>query len=190
MSGIYYEIMIISPLSIPGAAVVTFTPHGDDRGEFCRIFCLNELKEIHGNRRIVQINRSVTRQSGTVRGMHFQNPPCAEMKFFQCTRGRVFDVVVDIRKDSPSFLSWVGIELSPDIRKMVVIPEGCAHGFQAMTDDVEVLYFTTAFYAPDCEEGIRFDDPKIGIRWPLPVRGVSERDMQHPLLSDDEGNNR
>lgn len=190
MSGIYYEIMIISPLSIPGAAVVTFTPHGDDRGEFCRIFCLNELKEILENRRVIQINRSVTRLSGTVRGMHFQNPPCAEMKFFQCTRGRVFDVVVDIRKDSPSFLSWVGIELSPDIRKMVVIPEGCAHGFQAMTDDVEVLYFTTAFYAPDCEEGIRFDDPKIGIRWPLPVRGVSERDMQHPLLSDDEGNNR
>jgi dTDP-4-dehydrorhamnose 3,5-epimerase len=176
--------MIISPLSIPGAAIVTFTPYVDERGEFCRLFCLNELKDILGDRKIVQINRSVTRKSGTVRGMHFQNPPCAEMKLFQCTRGRVFDVVIDIRKDSPTYLSWAGVELSPDLRKMVIIPEGCAHGFQALTDDAEVLYFTTAFYAPDYEGGIRFDDPKIDIHWPLPERGVSERDMNHPLISD------
>lgn len=180
----YWEIMIISPLSIPGAAVVTFTPHIDDRGEFCRIFCADELKDILQGKSIVQINRSLTKGSGMIRGMHFQYPPKAEMKLFQCTRGRVFDVLVDIRKGSSTFLSWIGIELSPDLRKMVVIPEGCAHGFQAMTDDVEVLYFTTEFYAPDCEGGIRFNEPKIGIQWPLRAAGVSERDMSHPLISE------
>jgi dTDP-4-dehydrorhamnose 3,5-epimerase and related enzymes len=116
--------------------------------------------------------------------MHFQYPPKSEMKLFQCIKGGVFDVLVDIRKGSSTFLSWIGIELSPDIGKMVVIPEGCAHGFQAMTNDVEVLYFTTEFYAPDYEGGVRFDDPKIGIQWPLRATGVSERDMNHPFLSD------
>lgn len=176
--------MIISPLSIAGAAVVTFTPHIDERGEFCRLFCVEELKGIVLNRKIVQINRSTTELAGTIRGLHFQSPPHAEMKFFQCTRGSVFDVIVDIRKNSPTFLSYYGIELSPGLRKMVVIPEGCAHGFQALEDDVEVMYFTTEYYQPGSEGGIRFDDPKIGITWSLPVTDLSDRDRNHPLIND------
>ncbi len=180
----YWVIMIISPLSIPGAAVVTFTPHIDDRGEFCRIFCADELKDILQDRCIVQINCSITKRSGIIRGMHFQYPPKAEMKFVQCTRGRVFDVLVDIRKGSSTFLSWIGIELSPDLRKMVVIPEGCAHGFQVLEDNSELLYLHTASYSPEYEGALSVFDPRIGVEWPLPPGQISERDQNHPFITE------
>lgn len=164
--------MIITQLPIHGAAVVKFTPFSDERGEFVRLFCAEELRCFLQGRMILQINKSTTKAAGMVRGLHFQYPPKSEMKLLQSIKGRVFDVLVDIRKNSPTYLSWVGVELSPELRQMVIIPEGCAHGFQALENEVEVLYFSTEYYSPEFEGGIRYDDPKIGIDWPVQPLGV------------------
>ena len=118
----------------------------------------------------------MTKQKGTIRGMHFQNPPHAEMKIVRCVKGSIFDVAVDLRKDSPTLLRWHGEILSADNMKALVIPEGCAHGFQSLEDDVELVYISTSPYCKEAEGGIRFDDPKVQIQWPLPVTVISEKD--------------
>lgn len=156
----------------------------DHRGAFARFFCNQELSEIIKERKIVQINHSITKLKGAVRGMHFQCPPHAEMKLIRCLRGRVFDVALDLRKNSESFLKYHCEELSPENGKMIIIPEGFAHGFQVLEEDSELLYLHTAFYHPDSEGGVRFDDPAISIAWPLQTGDISERDKKHPLIDE------
>jgi dTDP-4-dehydrorhamnose 3,5-epimerase len=155
----------------------------DVRGTFTRFYCKNELEAIWGNREIEQINRSITTKIGAVRGMHFQHPPFAEMKIVRCLNGRVFDVAVDLREGSKTFLKWHAQELSASNNLMLVIPEGCAHGFQVLEPNSELLYLHSAKYAPLAEGGLRFDDPELNIAWPLPVTDLSERDKGHQLLN-------
>jgi dTDP-4-dehydrorhamnose 3,5-epimerase len=174
--------MKILTTSLGGVFVVETTSFSDKRGVFSRLYCESELSEIVRARRIVQINHSRTALAGALRGMHFQPPPHAETKFVRCLRGCVFDVAVDLRSGSPSFLQWHAEELSPANARMLVIPEGCAHGFQALENDTELLYFHTSAYAPHAEAGVRFDDPRLAIRWPLPVVDLSPRDSALPPL--------
>lgn len=170
---------------IPGAWVIESTAFQDNRGAFSRLFCSRELQAIVGPRTIVQINHSITRGVGAVRGLHFQNPPHAEMKIVRCLKGRVFDVAVDLRQGSPTFLKWTAVELTPENRFAFVIPEGCAHGFQVLEEDSELLYLHTAFYTPDAEGAVRFDEPRIGVNWPLAPTDLSTRDLSHPHLKED-----
>lgn len=172
-----------TPLS--GLIVVETTPVADTRGRFTRIFCDTELATAQPNLQFRQINLSATRQRGTVRGLHYQVPPAAETKLIRCLRGRVFDVAVDLRRDSPTFLGWHAVELSSENDQQVLIPEGFAHGFQALTDDVELLYMHTSPWTPSHEIGIRHDDPRLGITWPLPVSHLSNRDSGYSLLTED-----
>lgn len=172
-----------TPLS--GLIVVETTPVRDPRGRFTRIFCDAELAAARSHLQFRQINLSATGQRGTVRGLHYQMPPAAEAKLIRCLRGSVFDVAIDLRRDSPTFLAWHAVELSSGNDRQVLIPEGFAHGFQSLTDDVELLYMHTAPWTPSHEIGVRHDDPRIGIAWPLPVSQVSDRDSSYSLLSDD-----
>lgn len=169
---------------LAGLLVATSAPAHDHRGAFARLFCADALSAALGQRQIVQINHSLTHAVGAVRGLHYQLPPHAEMKMVRCLRGRVFDVAVDLRTDSPTFLQWHGEELSPDKGRMMIIPEGFAHGFQALEANSELLYLHTAFYTPDAERGIAHDEPRLDIHWPLPATDLSTRDQQHPPLAD------
>ncbi len=170
---------------IAGVALVKTVSHNDARGHFYRAFCQNELASILGNRKIEQINVSHTASVGTVRGMHFQRAPHAEMKLIRCLQGKIWDVVVDLRRKSDTFMKWHAAELSPEAFNMLVIPEGCAHGFQVLKPESELLYLHTAGYSPEAEGGIRFDDPLVSISWPLPVSDISARDMSFPFLQSD-----
>jgi len=171
-----------TPLS--GVVVIETAVIADHRGAFTRLFCDRELSSLLGARRIVQINHSVTRVPGAVRGMHFQNPPHAEMKFVRCLRGRVWDVAIDLRRGSPTFLQWHAEELSPDGSSMMVIPEGCAHGFQVLEPESELLYLHTAHYEKSAEAGVRYNDPRVDIVWPLDAIQLSDRDKNHPRLDE------
>lgn len=175
----------ILPTAIPDLFVVETSPHIDARGTFARFFCENELLGLIGDRRIVQINHSRTAAVGALRGLHFQNPPHAEMKLVRCLKGRIWDVAVDLRRDSPTFLCWHGEELTPANLRMMIIPEGFAHGFQVLERDSELLYLHTAFHAPGAEGGLRYDDPTLGIAWPLAATELSTRDALHPLIQAD-----
>jgi len=157
----------------------------DSRGGFGRFFCAEDLRLLLGERRIVQINHSFTVNAGAIRGMHFQRPPHAERKFVRCLKGKVWDVAVDLRPNSPTYLRWHAEELSAENRRMMVIPEGCAHGFQAQVECSELLYLHTDYYSPDDEGGVRYDDPALKIQWPLPATDISSRDMSHPLIGKD-----
>jgi dTDP-4-dehydrorhamnose 3,5-epimerase len=171
--------------SLPGVYEAETVPNQDPRGQFARIFCNATLAEAQGCREIVQINHSVTRAVGTVRGLHFQRPPRADAKWVRCLRGRVWDVAVDLRRGSPTFLRWHAIELSADLMNAVFIPEGCAHGFQVLEPGSELLYLHTAAYSQQYEGAVRWDDRRLMIGWPLLVDGLSERDRNHPPLDDD-----
>jgi dTDP-4-dehydrorhamnose 3,5-epimerase len=175
----------IEKISIEGLQVIQRQPIGDDRGYLERIFCSDELKKIIGQRSIVQINHSLTEKAGTLRGLHFQHPPFAEMKFVSCLRGEVFDLAVDLRKDSPTFLQWHAEVLTEANHKTFVIPEGFAHGFQTLTDDCELLYLHTAAYAPDTEAGLNALDPRLAIAWPMSISERSVRDQQHAMLTSE-----
>ena len=174
--------MKISVTPITGLHLVETTPYADARGSFMRLFCERELAALIEPRRILQSNYSRTSALGAVRGLHFQYPPYAEMKLVRCLRGRVWDVTVDLRRRSPTFLCWHAEELTPTNARMMVIPEGFAHGFQVLEPESELLYLHTAFYEPGAEGGLRYDDPRLGIPWPLPVVDLSARDGNHPLL--------
>ncbi len=176
--------MILEKIPLDGAAVIDSEPFIDHRGAFARFFCEEELAEIIGNRHIVNVNFSRTDQKGAIRGLHFQYPPKAEMKFVRCIRGAVYDVIVDVRRDSSTFLKWFGIELSAENMKMLCVPEGFAHGFQVLEESSEMLYLHTEFYSREHEGGLRYSDPVIDIEWPLEATDVSERDRDHPLLSE------
>lgn len=175
----------IEETGIAGAVVISSTRRGDERGSFARWFCEEELATVWGDHRIMQANNSVTAEPGSVRGMHFQHAPHAEKKLIRCLAGRVFDVVLDLRAASPTFLQWRAVELAAGDDRAILIPEGCAHGFQALETDSSLLYLHTAMYAPQAEGGVRHDDPRAAIAWPLPPRNLSLRDLQHPLLPPD-----
>lgn len=174
--------MNIEQTAISGVVVAENTGSNDARGAFRRLYCEAALTAVIGSRRIVQINHSRTAQVGAIRGLHYQHPPSAEMKLVRCLRGRVWDVAVDLRAGSPTFLQWHAEELGPERARMLVVPEGCAHGFQVLEPDSELLYLHTACYAPHLEGGARWDDPALSIAWPLRVTELSERDARHPLL--------
>lgn len=174
----------VTPLPIEGAALVESTSYKDKRGEFTRLYCTDELRPLLAARKIAQVNHSHTEAKGAVRGLHFQHPPHAEMKLVRCLKGKVWDVIVDLRKNSPTFLKWHAVELSSS-KQMVMIPEGCAHGFQTLESHSELLYLHTALYTPGSEGGVRVDDPMLGITWPLPLSELSERDQQYSLLTAD-----
>jgi dTDP-4-dehydrorhamnose 3,5-epimerase len=175
--------VIFRPTELSGVVVVELEPFVDERGSFTRTFDA-ELFAAHGlDPRVVQCNNSFNPQAGTLRGLHYQLAPHAECKFVRCAQGRVFDVAVDLRPDSPTHRRWVGVELSAHNRLCVVVPEGCAHGFQTLEDDSEVHYQTSAAYAPEADRGVRWDDPAFAIRWPQPPAGgriLSVRDRAHP----------
>lgn len=175
--------MKVHQTSISGVVVVETTPFHDARGAFSRLYCERGLGTVLGDRRIVQINHSRTHLIGAVRGLHYQLPPHAEMKLVRCLSGRVWDVAVDLRTESPTLGQWHAEQLTADNARLLVIPEGCAHGFQTLEANCELLYLHSEFYAPDAEAGVRWDDPRIGITWPLPVTDLSERDTLHPLLT-------
>lgn len=159
------------------------TRRGDERGHFSRLYCESALQEATGILRPpVQINHSYSQSKGTLRGMHFQRAPALEAKTVRCLRGRVYDVAVDLREGSPTFLKHHAVELSPESGLAFVIPEGFAHGFQTLTDDCELLYLHGTPYTPAHEGGLRYDDPALGIDWPLPVSVLSERDASFPLI--------
>jgi dTDP-4-dehydrorhamnose 3,5-epimerase len=170
----------------PLAGVVVVHPElrTDERGGFARVFCQEEFAAQDMEVNVTQANVSVNARAGTVRGMHFQRPPHAEAKLVRATRGAVFDVAVDVRRESPTFLQWFGTRLDERDRTMLYVPPGCAHGYQALDDDTEVTYLVSQAYAPDHEGGLRHDDPALGIAWPLPVTSLSPKDAAWPLLGD------
>jgi dTDP-4-dehydrorhamnose 3,5-epimerase len=170
-------------LTLAGLVVIERIPIGDRRGFLERLFCAETFSEIGLHKPIVQINRTLTQKKATVRGMHFQHPPHAEMKIVSCLRGEVFDVAVDLRAGSATFLQWHGEILTGENNRSLFIPEGFAHGFQTLTAECELLYLHTANYAPQSEEGISPTDPRINIHWPLPVGDLSDRDTKHPPLT-------
>ncbi len=174
--------MDIALTPINGVFVVETSKHIDHRGSFFRAYCRNEMGAIIGDRQIVQINISRTRKAGAIRGMHYQSSPHGEMKLIRCLKGRVWDVAVDLRADSSTYLKWHAVELSGENARMMVIPEGCAHGFQVIEADSELLYLHTGFYAPEAEKGIAYNDPSISIAWPIPVTELSKRDSQHVFI--------
>lgn len=174
--------MKIYPTPISGLLRIETKPYADERGSFSRFFCEQELSGIIRQRRIVQINYSLTNCVGAIRGLHYQRPPHSEMKLIRCLKGRVWDVSVDLRKSSPTYLRWHAEELSATNARMVVIPEGFAHGYQVLEPDSELLYLHTAFYEPQSEGGLRHDDPLLNINWPNPVTDLSFRDANHSLI--------
>ena len=177
--------MKINDTPLQDVFIIEPEPFKDDRGLFARVFCQQELQHILHNKNIVQINHSLTRQKGAIRGMHFQYSPMAETKVVKCLRGSVFDVIIDLRNGSFTFLKWHGEILSGENMKMMYVPEGCAHGFQTLEENSELLYFHTEFYSPEHESGVRYDDPMINISWPLEVTDVSEKDRNYPLLDEE-----
>ncbi len=165
---------------VAGAYLIELEKRGDERGFFARAWCKREFEEHGLCARLCQANVSFNRYQGTLRGLHFQRAPHAENKLVRCTRGAIFDVALDLRPESPSFRKWVGFELSAENGRMLYVPEGCAHGYQTLRDNCEVFYQVTEFYAPEDEGGVAYDDPAFGIRWPLPVTVISDRDKNHP----------
>jgi len=172
--------MIFHKTPIKGARLIELEARGDDRGFFARFFCEKEFGEAGLETRFVQINNSLTGKAGTLRGMHYQLPPHGEVKVVRCIRGALYDVILDLRPDSPSYGASFGAELTAENRMMMYVPRGCAHGFVTMTDDTEALYLVSDFYAPDAERGVRFNDPKFAIKWAVDPVEVSEKDGKWP----------
>jgi len=172
----------ITDLSLAGLKRVERQRLGDSRGFLSRLFCAEQLATAGWLQPIAQINHTYTGRCGTVRGMHFQRPPHAEMKLVTCVQGEVWDVAVDLRAGSPTFLRWHAERLSADNGRALLIPEGFAHGFQTLTDGVELLYCHSAAYAPDAEGGIHPQDERLGVTWPLAITELSARDAAHPML--------
>ena len=168
---------------VPGAYVVELEPISDERGFFARTWCADEFRRKGLNPATAQCSVSFNVSRGTVRGMHYQAKPHAEAKIVRCTMGKLYDVIADIRPESPAFRQWFGVELSAENRRMIYIPEGVAHGFQTLEDATEVFYQIAEFFHPDLGRGIRWDDPAFQIHWPLEVRIISERDRNYPDFS-------
>ena len=176
--------MEIIETQIAGLKIIQSELFQDNRGLFSRFFCAKELELVLNERKIAQINYSKTNNLGAIRGMHYQNKPHSEMKIIRCLKGRVYDVAIDLRKNSLTFLKWHSVELTPENNLAYVIPEGFAHGFQVLEEGSQLLYLHTAFYSPDLEGAIRFDDPKINISWPINPTDLSDKDRNHSYIND------
>ncbi len=172
--------MRFTELPLRGSFLVSIDAHVDERGLFARAFCEREFQEHGLKTNIVQCNLSQNHKQGTLRGMHYQRTPFAEVKMVRCIRGVIYDVIIDIQPDSPTFLKWSGVTLSAANRDLLYVPEGFAHGYQCLADDTEVLYMVTQFYEPSSEAAIRWNDPAVGIEWPISDPILSSRDASHP----------
>jgi dTDP-4-dehydrorhamnose 3,5-epimerase len=168
--------------AISGAWVIDPTPHQDHRGQFMRAWCAKEFQRYGVDFMPVQANMAFSIAKGTIRGMHFQVTPAIEAKLVRCTRGAIFDVVLDLRPESPTFRAWYGVELTADNGRMLLVPENCAHGCQSLEKRSELLYMASEYYAPEAARGVRFDDPAFAIQWPLAATVVSEQDRNWPLV--------
>jgi dTDP-4-dehydrorhamnose 3,5-epimerase len=171
---------IATPLA--GAHLIGLEPVADDRGFFARAFCEREFAAAGLETRFVQANTTLSRSKGTLRGFHYQLPPAAEVKMVRCLRGAVYDVIVDLRPDSPTFKQWFGAELSAENRLTMYVPRGFGHALLTLQDDAEVFYLASAFYAPQQERGLRHDDPALGVRWPITPVQISPKDRAWPDL--------
>lgn len=168
--------MIFHETKLNGAFIVDLDMKDDDRGFFARAFCAQEFEVLGLRPQVMQANLSYNHSMGTLRGMHYQVSPASEPKFIRCIRGAIWDVIIDMRPESPTYLEHLGVELSAENRRAIYVPDMFAHGNQALTDGAELLYLVGEFYTPGCERGVRYDDPSIGIEWPLPVSVISEKD--------------
>lgn len=177
--------MIFESTDISGVFLISPEPHEDSRGYFARVFCVNELEQAGIHMQALQINTSHNHKKHTLRGLHSQVPPHAETKLIRCVRGAIFDVAVDVRAGSPTFGQYVAAELTPENGKMLLVPQGFAHGYMTLCDNTDVLYFVSAFYAPGSEKGYRYDDPTFHIVWPAKENLViSEKDAAWPYCKD------
>lgn len=167
-----------------GAALVNSVLRKDDRGHFARSWCMREFAEQGLDFAPVQANSGHSFRKGTLRGLHFQVEPALEAKLVRCTRGKLFDVVVDLRQESPTRYKWYGVELSADNCQMLYVPEGCAHGYQTLEDGTDIFYMASQYFSPTAARGVRYDDPKFGIDWPLEPTAISEQDQNWPLMGD------
>jgi dTDP-4-dehydrorhamnose 3,5-epimerase len=174
--------MRFTPMSLSGAYLIQLEPRTDARGTFARAFCAREFAAQGLRESFVQANISTNLKAGTVRGLHFQRDPHAEAKLVQCVKGSIYDVVVDMRKESATYLHWTGAELSDANGMMIYVPAGFAHGYQTLLDETDVLYLVSEFYTPESEGGLRHNDPKLAIEWPHAVSEISEKDGRWPLL--------
>jgi dTDP-4-dehydrorhamnose 3,5-epimerase len=179
--------MNFTSLQIPGAFLVEPRPIEDERGFFARAWCEIEMREHGCTARIRQTNMAFNRRRGTLRGLHYQTAPHDEAKFIRCVRGAIFDVIVDLRPESPSFRSWFGVELTQDNRRALFVPEGCATGYLTLVDDVEIFYDTSALFERSAARGVKFDDPAFGIQWPSSPTLISEQDRTWPAFSAHSG---
>jgi dTDP-4-dehydrorhamnose 3,5-epimerase len=170
----------LQPTDLPGAYVIEQERHADERGFFARTWCAQELSARGLEAALAQCSVSFNRRRGTLRGLHYQAPPHAEVKVVRCTRGAVYDVAVDLRPDSPSFRRWTAAELTADNGRALYIPRGFAHGLYVLADDTEVTYQISAPYAPEAARGLRWDDPFLGVDWPGPVEVIAPRDREFP----------
>jgi dTDP-4-dehydrorhamnose 3,5-epimerase len=174
--------VIFTETALHGAWLIKPEPIEDERGHFARVFCMREFLDHGLNTTWVQCNTSFNRIKGTVRGMHFQVDPGSEIKTVSCMRGEIHDVIVDLRADSPSRGQWYACRLTEENQHVLYIPEGCAHGFQTLTDKASVFYQMSQFHLPECARGVRWDDPAFNIQWPVAVASISTRDMRFPLF--------
>jgi dTDP-4-dehydrorhamnose 3,5-epimerase len=172
--------MIFTETELRGAYIIEPERREDDRGFFARLWCQRELEQHGLDPRVAQVNAGFTLRTGSLRGLHFQLPPLQEVKIVRCTMGALFDVILDLRPDSSTYKRWVGVELTADNRRMVYVPEGCAHGYQTLAANTEMCYQTSQFYAPELARGVRYDDAGFRIRWPLPVTDISDADRSWP----------
>ncbi len=172
--------MIFHPTPLKGAYTIELELRGDDRGFFARFYCEREFAAAGCETHFVQINNSLSAKKGILRGMHYQLAPSAEVKVVRCLRGSLFDAIVDLRPDSPTFGKWYGTELNADNRLMMYVPRGFAHGLLTLEDNTEALYLVSAFYAPECERGVRWNDPQFGIQWPIAPAEISAKDAGWP----------
>lgn len=173
---------------LPGVLIIEPQVFGDQRGWFAETYSAVKFAEMNINTVFVQDNHSYSSQKGILRGLHFQNSPKGQTKLVRCTRGRVLDVAADIRKGSPTYKQWVAVELSADNFKQLYIPKGFAHGFLSLTDDVEIQYKVDEYYSPECDRGIRFNDPEIGVEWGVIDPVLSAKDQTSPFLKDSDCN--
>ena len=178
--------MIFTETRLRGAFIIDLERRGDERGYFARAFCQDEFREHDLEPAVAQANTAFNSRAGTLRGMHFQYPPAAETKLVRCTRGAILDVMVDLRPESPTYLEHVAVELNADNGRSLYIPRRFAHGYQVLEDVTETSYMVGAFYGPELEGGLRYDDPRLGIAWPLPVRELSQKDRAWGPLSEIE----
>jgi len=169
---------------LKGAFIIELEPRRDERGLFTRTFCKREFAEINHTKEFVQFNQSISLHKGTLRGMHFQVPPSAEIKLIRCIRGKVFDVIIDLRKDSPTFLKHIAVILSEENMNMIYVPEGFAHGFLTLENNSHMIYHHTEYYTPENERGLNYKDSAFKILWPLEPNNLSEKDQKYPYIDN------